>query len=260
MFQKLLKSISWKLLPYAGLELATESGMHFSVANRGAWGSYTEVFVGRVYAPFLPHLQSVRGWVDLGCNNGFFSYRLLDQIVQTGGPAPRTRVLLGDADEQCVAAVSRTIEGNPLAADWKCQHVVVGPPGESVTFSQMKDSTHSSIFARRNRKRAFRYPSTDLNALTAGCHGVFDLVKIDIEGAEKILFEHHGDLLRRFRYGLCEWHAPEFDGSAQREAIERAGFKVIELRSQAVDYDLARGHSWDSPLGMVLWENPAPLG
>jgi FkbM family methyltransferase len=257
--KRLLKSIAWKLLPCAGLEARTPAGLRLPVRDKGEWGCLDEIFVGRAYEPFCPHLQGVRGWVDLGCNVGFFSLGLLDALARhASGTPPATTAFLGDANETCVGLASETIRRNGLAPAWRCEHVVIGPPGETVSFAQFKFSIHSNIFARQRGERTFRYRTTDFPALMGRLCGVFDLIKIDVEGAEMFLFKHHGDWLRKFGYGLCEWHAPQFEGAALRVAVRALGFEVLEMRSQPAEgYDVSRGHSWESPVGMALWRNPS---
>ena len=256
--QRLLQSIVRDLLPYARLDFHTESGLNLFVPDRGAWSSVGEVFFTRVYDPFFPLLAGVRGWVDLGCNHGFFSFGLLDRLARQPGDRPVTRVFLGDANDTCVARVRTAIEHNRLQPGWRCERVVIGPPDATVVFKLHKDSLGSNIFDRGRGRRMTRQITTDISGRLAQEPQLFDLIKIDIEGAEQYLFLHHLNLLKRFRFGLCEWHAPVFPGAELEQRLRQLGWKVLELRSQGVEYDLRRGHSWESPMGMVLWENPAP--
>lgn len=256
--RRLLKSIAWKMLPWAELEFNTPSGLKLPLRNPGEWGCLGEIFVSRAYEPFWKHLMDVRGWVDLGCNAGFFSFALLDQLRQAGGGTNDFPAFLADANELCVAQTQQSIQQNDLARSWECRHVVVGPPGQVVEFSQFKFSVHSGIFSRQRGERTHRYRTTDLASLADCFQGRTDLIKIDIEGAEVFLFESHPQLLKRFRYGLCEWHAPHFDGSALQRHLKQLGFRVLEFRSQPAEgYDVRQGHSWNSPVGMALWQTPA---
>jgi len=257
--KRLLKSVVRDLLPYAGLDFHTQYGLHLYVPDRGAWSSAGEVFFTRVYDPFYPHLNGVRRWVDLGCNHGFFSFGLLDYLSRQEKKLPTTDVFLGDANEVCATRVQAMIKHNALQPRWRCQHVVIGPPGTTVSFQQHKDSLGSNIFGQGRSRRFIRYPVTDITARLDGERELFDLIKIDIEGAEKFLFDHHVGLLKRFRYGLCEWHAPTFSGADLHSRLNQLNWRVLELRSQGIDYDVSCGHSWDSPMGMVLWENPQPV-
>jgi FkbM family methyltransferase len=256
-----MQSVAWKMLPYACLEARTPGGLRVAVADKGQWGCLDEIFIGRVYEPFWPALREVRAWVDLGCNAGFFSLALQDFLNRDGtGNQKITKAFLGDASEACVAQARESIQRNGLAGQWACEHVVIGPPGETVSFSQFKFSVHSNIFGAQRGERTFRYLATDFPALMSRLSEVNDLIKIDIEGAELFLFRHHADLMKRFRYGLCEWHAPQFDGAAMRDWLAGIGFQTLEMRSQSAGHDVARGHSWDSPMGMVLWRNPERSG
>jgi len=256
--KRLLKSVVLDLLPCAGLDFRTRSGLHLYVPDRGAWSSSGEVFFARVYDPFYRHLGGVRRWVDLGCNHGFFSFGLLDHLAGREARWPETRAFLGDANEVCVARVREAIAENKLAPGWSCEHIVIGPPGATVNFKLHKNSLGSNIFGRGRSRHISRHASTDITRRLAQATHLFDLIKIDIEGAERFLFEHHLNFLRRFQHGLCEWHAPTFSGPELKEHLRQLNWRVVEFRSQGVEYDLRRGDSWESPLGMVLWENPDP--
>jgi len=256
--KRLLRSIARDLLPHAALEFRTGSGLHLFVPDRGAWSSAAEVFMGRIYDPFYRHLGGVRQWVDLGCNNGFFSFGLLDHLARQPGGKPETRAFLGDANPVCAARVSAAIAHNGLASRWVCEPLIIGPRNATVSLKVHKDSMHTNIFDRGHGRRSGGNPTTDITARLAGETSYFDLAKIDIEGAEKFLFDDHLDFLKRFPLGLCEWHAPVFSGPELKARLEKLGWRVLELHSQGVEYDLQRGDSWESPAGMVLWENPAP--
>ncbi len=256
--KRLLRSVVRDLLPYAALEFRTPAGLHLFVPDRGAWSSAGEVFMGRVYDPFYQHLGEVRQWVDLGCNNGFFSFGLVDHIYRQSGTVPETRAFLGDANPVCAARVAAAIAHNGLAGRWTCEPAIIGPRGATVSLKVHKDSMHTNIFDRGHGRRAGGRTTTDISARLARETGYFDLIKIDIEGAEKFLFDDHLDFLKRFPLGLCEWHAPMFPGPEIKARLDRLGWPVLEFRSQGVEYDLKRGTSWESPAGMVLWRNPAP--
>jgi FkbM family methyltransferase len=256
--RRLLKSVARDLLPYAGLDFYTPSGLHLYVPDRGAWSSAGEVFFSRGYDPFYKHLDGVRDWVDLGCNQGFFSFGLLDHLARTEGHFPETRAFLGDANQHCVKRVIESIKSNDLQDRWKCEQVVIGPPDSTVKFEQHKDSIHSNIFAVGRSQKNLHLSTTNISRRFAGEQGFFDLIKIDIEGAEKFLFQHHLDFLKRFRYGICEWHTPAFTGTDLERFIRQLKWKVIEFQSSPIQFDPRKGHSWESYQGVAFWENPAP--
>jgi FkbM family methyltransferase len=253
--KRLARSIVRDLLPYADLQFHTQSGLHLSIPDRGAWSTAGEVFLTRIYDPFFRHLKDVRHWVDLGCNHGFFSFGLLDYLAGPENGLPKTNVFLGDADAVCAGRVREAITRNQL--DWRCEQVVIGPPGQTVSFKRNKDSLASNIFGRGHGRNC-HYPTTDITARLAQEKNLFDLVKIDVEGAEKFLFDHHLNFLKRFRFVHCEWHGPFYSGKQVRGFIQQLNWRPIELRVMGVKHDPALDSSWDHPMGGILWENPNP--
>jgi FkbM family methyltransferase len=257
--KRLMISVVRDLLPYAGLDFITQSGMRLYVPDRGAWSSVGEIFISRGYDHYFQYLDGVRRWVDLGCNHGFFSFNFREHLVRMEGSAPNTRVFMGDANEKCVARVQAAIEHNNVQG-WKCDRVIVGPLDSFVNFDQHKDSVHSNIFAWGRAHRKFKLATTNITQKFASERDYFDLIKIDIEGAEKFLFQHHLEFLKRFRFGLCEWHGPMFPGTELEEQLRQLKWKVVDFRSSGDQYDLRLGNSWASRFGVVLWENPSPTG
>jgi FkbM family methyltransferase len=255
--KRLMQSIVRDLLPYADLHFYTASGLRLSVPDRGAWSSAGEVFLSRLYDPFFRHLNEVRHWVDLGCNQGFFSFGLLDYLARENGKGlPQTNVFLGDADTTCVARVREAIALNKL--NWQCEQTVIGPSATIVPFQRHKDSLASNIFGR-GHGRVSRYPTLDITTRLSQEKNLFDLVKIDIEGAEQFLFADHLNFLKRFRYGHCEWHGPPFfTGQQLRGFVQQSNWRVVELRVRQEKLDPDLSASWDSQMGALLWENPAP--
>ncbi len=254
--RRLLKSIAWRLLPFGELDFDLASGLRLPLRDKGEWACLGEVFINRVYDEFYHQLGDVRGWVDLGCNVGFFSLGLENHLRLRGGGGAATRALLIDANERCVALAADNLRRNRLD-HWSARHAVLGPAGQTVTFHQFKYSIHSGIFSQQRGERVKHYPTTPLGELLKTHDVPRDLIKIDIEGAERNLFADEGRLIREFRTGICEWHAPEMPGRELERFLREAGCEVFFLKSQPVDWDLKRGDSIESPVGMLGWRNPS---
>jgi len=107
LMKRLLKSLAWRFLPHAGLEAETPGALRLPIRDSGAWGCLSEIFVQRTYEPFWPYLRDVRGWVDLGCNVGFFSLGLLDFLSPDPARRPATKALLGDANQRCLQTAAK---------------------------------------------------------------------------------------------------------------------------------------------------------
>jgi len=255
--RRLLKSISWKLIPFAELDFDLATGLRLQLRDKGEWACLNEVFINRIYDEFFRQLDEVHGWVDLGCNVGYFSLGL-ESHLRSRGPRPETRALLIDANELCIALAADNLRRNSLRG-WSVRHAVLGPAGQTVSFHQFKYSIHSGIFSQQRGERVKRYQTTPLAELLKGQEIPRDLIKIDIEGAEKYLFADEISLIREFRFGICEWHAPEMTGRDLERCLRQAGFEIILLKSQPAEgWDMNKGDSLDSPVGMLGWRNPAP--
>lgn len=252
--RRLLKSIAWKLIPYAEINFKLESGLELEITDKGEWACLEESFVNRVYEPFFRDIHGVNGWVDLGCNVGYFSLALENHLRSNGGGTP-TRALLIDANELCVKTARKNIGLNSLSG-WTAKQAVLGPEGESVQFHQFKYSIHSGIFSNQKGEKVITYPTVPLKTLLSDREIPRDLIKIDIEGAERNLLKQERELVTSFRYGICEWHAPEMTGSDLQQFCKDAGLEILHYKSQPLGWDLSRGDSFESPIGMVSWRNP----
>ena len=137
---------------------------------------------------------------------------------------------------------------------------VIGSAGQTVDFHEFRYAVASGIFSQQRGEKVRRYRTTPLADRLKTEPGVFDVIKIDIEGAGKSLFDQEMPVLQRFRFGVCEWHPPMMAGRQLHAAGTGAGFEVLGFASQWIQYDLRRGDSLASPLGMLWWRNPVPVG
>jgi FkbM family methyltransferase len=257
--QRLLKSIAWKLIPYAELNFQLPSGLHFSVRDKGSYACLNELWVQKTYDSFFSKIGKITGWVDIGCNVGFFSMALEDSQRERYGKADQRSALLIDANEQCVGATKSLLEQNRLS-NIESYHAVIGPKGETVAFHQFKHSVTSRIMSSQKGEKIYYYKTTPLVEIIGDWKGPFDLIKVDVEGAEKYVFEQEQDQLLRFKYGLCEWHEPYTNGKLIMEFCERNSLEVIFLKSQYPEWSPGQKDTLDSSLGMIGWANPSPIG
>lgn len=253
--KRLQHSLAWRFFPAADLHSRTGTGLRLRLTDKGDWASAAEMFIERTYDPFFQHLGAVRRWVDVGCNAGFFSLGLLEHLRSQSGDAPvTTEAVLFDASARSVAKTDALIAENELRGVWRTRVCVIGPAGQEVEFCDFKYSVASTIFPKGRPERVIRMKTTPLAEAIGAPPQAFDLLKVDIEGAEKCLFEQESGVLREFALVLMEWHAPEWTGAQLRQWLEQAGAELLAVRSLPCEWDPARqGHSFDSPIGLALW-------
>jgi len=239
-----LKSIAWKLFPFAQCTLKTASRLKIPIESRDALSGVQEIFIDRVYHPYLEGLSNVKSWVDVGCNVGYFSLWLHDSLGKGDHKA-----LLLDANPLSCKMAQKLVLLNALQNSFRVENKVIGPDGAEVSFFARGTCTGNSIFRDQDpKKRGSTVRSSSLQSI-AGTDS-YDLIKIDIEGGEKFLFENESERVLQFRLGLAEWHAPHWTGNQMREWLEKNKCRTVKV----IPSDLSRPDPFLSSRGTVLWE------
>lgn len=238
MFQRFLKSMAWRAMPWAGLTLNLPTGVSFPIRTRQEARLVQEILLAQAYQPLLAPLDPPRTLVDLGCNAGFFTLLVEhERRRRTPNSAP-TRGLLVDANADCLRRCRAALALNRIEEQFDLVDGLVGPPGETLEFHVSSADGHSSVFHRYCTRRTIRRQSLDLDAEVARRfpEGV-DLMKVDIEGGEKFLLEHYPSTLRRCRAIILEWHRFALEEDAMERRMSQLGFerrlKVQENDHQA---------------------------
>jgi len=245
--QRLLLSVAWKLFPYANAQIKTANKVRVPIRARGDFATLEEIFILRACEPLLAKLPTpILSWVDLGCNAGMFSALLYDRACENGYGA-KCRALLVDPGV-CIETAREFIRLNNLKAFDTAQDCI--GDGIPTVFYQSKSSTRSSSSIKPDsREKNINVETISATALIEK-HGFpkADLIKIDIEGAEKYLL-NEPDLLQRFRCGILEWHAETVTGPVAAKWITDNGGRIIHTVSQ----DGTQGDPINSRMGMISW-------
>lgn len=181
---------------------------------------YRSVFLHRDYQ--LPsQLRSFkpRTIVDAGANNGFstvwFAERFPDAAIHAIEPASANFAQL-ERNTQPFPKVRRS-----LGALWH-------KPGKVILSNP--DARHFSFQVAQASPADQGVPAiTPDDLLRDAPDGIIDLLKIDIEGAERDLLRAHPDLCRRARVILIETHDRTTPGSTQAvfEALHGLSYNLV---------------------------------
>lgn len=205
-------------------------GLNCPILDREAWSSFTEIFVHRPMHRLFEFVPLPDTWVDLGCHFGFFSL-WVEQARRQAGRIPASGLaLLADADARAVLAAKRMMALNALTPGVDILHRAVGE-GSSVTIYERHGMGSSLFDYPRLGGRPNAVPTLSENDFKSKLSGDIDLLKVDVEGAELILFRRYSSLLKRVRFMVLEWHSwacEGGDGKLQaREAWELQGFRHL---------------------------------
>jgi FkbM family methyltransferase len=249
---RLKTSIAWKVFPWTNFNFKLASGLRLCLRNRGDFPILQEIFMEQSYAPFLRDIAPVRRWVDLGCNCGLFSLYLEDWARQHGWKDER-RACLVDANRLALASTRDSIARNDLGNQFHVVEGLVGVKTGTMGFFESKSTYKSSVFELKSKEKSRQVSVVDLASLHEKLGGPPDLVKADIEGAEKLLFEHWPEWLQTSRYLLVEWHEPHMKGRDLDAICSRLGFRLVAAHPPAYLKNDSRP-ALDLPIGSALWE------
>jgi FkbM family methyltransferase len=215
------------------LNIPLSHGFCCPISKLDALYSFSEIFVMGEYGSFLEDIPLPRRWVDLGCHAGYFTLYLAWQHAKAGS-AGDWRALLIDADPRAEASTKRTLTQNSLLP--KCEYrtgLITKETGE-LDFALregMGSSTDTSMGGIQGLQRVRAIPAAEI---LAALPPPYDLIKIDVEGAEVDFIGAYRAVHAHAAAILMEWHSPDKEGSSEkdlRELLEASGFYLArELR------------------------------
>ncbi len=201
---------------------------HCPITEADSAYSFSEIFVNSEYADFLQRIPFPRRWLDLGCHAGYFSLYLAWQraVRKLEG---EYQALLVDADGRAKLRVTEMLRVNPLAGKFVFQHGAISrTPGE-VRFAQRGGMGSSLDFTDPTVSAVEVVQVIDAAALANLLPPPYDLIKIDIEGAEMDFMEAYEPIYRQAKWLIVEWHSWDMEGLNEkvvREGFEARGFRV----------------------------------
>jgi len=195
-----------------------------------------EIFALRVYDRALRHVRPGHAVVDIGAHCGVFALAaaLRGATVRCFEPLPAN-----------VALLRQNVRLNGFDARITAENVAVGPRAGTTALYVEDGNTGGSTFfpavhpewAGARRPGSIAVSCVTLReALTEPGTAVYDLVKMDCEGAEyEIVGQAEANDLARTRAFIMEYH-PNGDVGALAHRLAAAGFAVDVARYPSVLY------------------------
>jgi FkbM family methyltransferase len=207
----------------------TARGVHVRVDNFSDWVIYHEVFVEAEYDEAIdlalasaPLERPFRA-LDLGAHAGYFTLRLVDRARLTRGlDAPLVITAVEPRPDSAAAFTERVLHSNALTASVTLVQGLVGKRSGTALLDRSRGPGSTGIMTSSTTD-TIEVPFVDLSALVAG-DAVIDLIKCDIEGAELMLLENHGDVFAKARVVAFELHDPLCHVPRCRALLQAAGF------------------------------------
>jgi FkbM family methyltransferase len=204
---------------------------HSSISIR-CWSdivAYLEIFYTGVYDPVFSRTPA-ETYCDLGCQSGFALFRLGNLT------RPPTQGLLIDGNPHAI----RRCKQNLLQSRYQGIHVVHGVVGwggkefrGSAPFKIRPNELECSLAQRSTPEKdsdVIRVPIVNLEKEWLRLIGprTCDLLKIDVEGAEKFILQNDLHFFTRVKKCVLEWHGSTTNRLEITGLLERLGFGEFE--------------------------------
>lgn len=220
--------------------------------------SFGEIFVAGEYGSFLGEMPLPARWLDIGCHTGYFTLWLAWRHAETASTAD-WRAFLVDADPRMGPMVAKTLGLNRLKNRCEFRAGLISKKAGAQEFALRDGMGSSADTGMEGVRDVQKIRTLTPDEILAALPPPYDLVKVDIEGAENDFLESYGEVYRHAAAILIEWHSPDREGAnaaTVRALLEKAGFVFVkDLRPKRV---LQLDRQWYSS-GVQLYRRAAAV-
>ncbi len=212
-----------------GIKVPLGNGLWCPISFMEAWSSFSEIFIEAEYAGAFEAMPLPSKWIDLGCHAGFFSLYVIWKRAQRSLP-PDFRALLIDGDSRVKAQIDALTKVNGLTEHLRFEHGLISAHSGSQRFVERSHMASSLSYDEHSDASATLVRTLTESQLVEMLPPPYDLLKVDIEGAEYDLLTHYKGLIASAKYLLLEWHSwhPNGGGIQQvQQMVCQQGFQQV---------------------------------
>jgi FkbM family methyltransferase len=208
----------------SGLNLSIPLGHDVNLPwfDQEVGASFAEVFLEQEYAGLFRFMSPPDRWVDLGAYAGFFSAWVLWNRNRMKMDDSTPEALLIDADERSLSLIDALVRANNLSKKFRFRHGAIADGTGTCRFvrrSYMGSSLASNGVLQGS---GHEVPILTAEEIMATFPPPYDLVKVDIEGAEYEFLRNHREFLARCEYLVMEWHSWHSGGGGLEQLLDLA--------------------------------------
>jgi len=205
---------------------------HIKLCDKHSISSFQDVFLNPFYWEALLYLKfNPKNVFDLGANFGLFT-KLCEQVFEYKYPANhKANYTLVEANKNLILVLKKN--SAELNSN-KSISILYGAAGPTKSISFKKDN--SNLLASKISSDGIEVPHIDFDLLKKP-----DLLKIDIEGAEELLFENYFDWIKHARAIIIEFHYEGAQLDLNLHQLKQASF---ELKIDQLENSGFRNQLW----------------
>jgi hypothetical protein len=220
-----------KTCAFEALDLRVPLGNDYAcpIDHYEAFYSFSEVFVQGAYAQLTDYIPLPRRWIDFGSHRGYTSLYWCWHWKRKG-TLEGVQACLIDADPRALGWTQKLAEANFLLPHLRFVHGAVAPAqlGDYVPFALCEGMLSSLMGQWAPVQQWVQVPRLEAEKVQKAFPGPYDLIKIDIEGAESFFWDTFDPLVRQAQALLVEWHDVRAGYAPEGELVLRCrglGFK-----------------------------------
>lgn len=216
-----------RLAPIFSCVLKTDGQQFIDLKSKHHIAAFQDVYVNPFYWEALLQLKfNPQIIFDLGANMGFFS-SLCAQIIHYRDQNALGDFFLVEANPELVKSLQKN-SGDLIHGNTEVIYGLAGPK----EMSLFKTNPSNLLASQMTEEKGQQTPFVDFNQLPYP-----DLLKIDIEGAEKLLMANYLEWVLSAKAIIIEFH---FDGKnleASMQLLTQGGFELIINRFEASGFN-----------------------
>ena len=212
--QKAVHLLQNKFFNELNISIPIENGYWANLHEKDAYDSFSEIFIKREYKDFLPPHPPEK-IIDLGAHYGFFSLWL-----QSIYPETDIRALLVEPSQKCHPSLEHLLQCDKLEGRFRLLRSCIGNPSDDSAPFFERPFMASSVINDSKEDNGQKTKVLKIHELLGMMHPPYDIVKCDVEGSEWELISHYGDLLKKTKFLILEWHSWHNGGGSKDQIIE----------------------------------------
>jgi len=220
-------------------EIPLTEGLACPIGQWDGRHSFSEIFVTNEYGAFLEEIPLPLRWLDLGCHAGYFTLYLAWKNAMAGR-AKGWSALMIDADPRMAPLARWLLKRNGIDGNGMFKLGMIGEGSGEREFALRQGMGSSADVGSAPAEAVCRVPCIPGEEIAKLFPPPYDLIKIDIEGAEFDFMRSYPELLLAATYLLIEWHSWDREGTREpelRELCARNGFEYVkEVRAKREIY------------------------
>jgi FkbM family methyltransferase len=253
--RRIVFEINSKYYADLGIVVPLPGGILCPIVSAQHWVSFNNIFCEGEYDNLLENIPLPKTWLDLGCHAGHFTL-LLASLWARREESLSWRALLVDADSRSKEVITKIRTLNHF--DSRQISFLHGAISEETTEVMFNQNLHmkSEIAPKMSRDfRSHRVSCIREADILSQMPPPYDLVKMDIEGAEYDFFICYAGILSQARHLIFEWHSWHRGGDGREHLVALARKLSFRIVRESHSDRVIQRNGQPERCGTMLMEN-----